>query len=42
MIVLEWVDENEKISSDSEWKRITSVITDERPRINALISKYTP
>ena len=42
MIVLEWVDENEKISSDLEWKRITSVITDELPRINALISKYTP
>lgn len=42
MIVLEWVDENEKISSDSEWKRVTSVITDELPRINALISKYTP
>ena len=42
MIVLEWVDENEKINSDSEWKRITSVITDELPRINALISKYTP
>lgn len=42
MIVLEWVDENEKISSDSEWKRITSVITAELPRINALISKYTP
>ena len=40
MIVLEWM--NEKIKTDEEWEDIENKINSEIPRINALISKYTP
>lgn len=40
MIVLEWMDE--KIKTDEEWEDIEDKINSEIPRINALISKYTP
>lgn len=40
MIVLEWM--NEKIKTDEEWEDIEDKINSEIPRINALISKYTP
>lgn len=38
MIVLEWMDEN----TDRNWGEIKERINSEVPRINALISKYTP
>lgn len=40
MIVLEWMDE--KIKTEDEWEDIEDKINSEIPRINALISKYTP
>lgn len=40
LIVLEWM--NEKIKTEDEWKDIEDKINSEIPRINALISKYTP
>lgn len=40
MIVLEWTDE--KIKTEEEWEDIEDKINSEIPRINALISKYTP
>lgn len=40
MIVLEWMDEETK--TEDEWEDIEDKINSEIPRINALISKYTP
>lgn len=40
MVVLEWV--NEEVKTDEEWKDIENKALSEVPRINALISKYTP
>lgn len=40
MIVLEWMDEKPK--SKEDWEDIRDKINSEIPRINALISKYTP
>ena len=40
MIVLEWVDKKEM--SDKEWEEIANQVHLEIPRINALISKFTP
>lgn len=40
MVVLEWV--NEEVKTDEEWKDIKHKVFSEVPRINALISKYTP
>lgn len=40
MVVLEWV--NEEVKTDEEWKDIKNKALSEVPRINALISKYTP
>lgn len=37
MIVLEWMDEDDK-----DWENIEDNVNQEIPRINALISKYTP
>lgn len=41
MIVLEWVEGNE-VKLDEEWKNIEDKVLRDIPRINALISKYTP
>lgn len=41
MIVLEWVEGNE-VRLDEEWKNIEDKVLRDIPRINALISKYTP
>lgn len=40
MVVLEWV--NEEVKTNEEWKDIENKVLSEVPRINALISKYTP
>lgn len=40
MVVLEWV--NEEVKTDEEWKDIKDKVFSGVPRINALISKYTP
>ncbi|MCF0116094.1 MAG: hypothetical protein HUJ56_12160 [Erysipelotrichaceae bacterium] len=39
MIVLEWIDKDPL--SDDQWDKIDSHISDELPRINAVISKYS-
>ena len=41
MIVLEWVDDN-RVAKEEEWLEIKDLIYSITPRINALISKYTP
>lgn len=40
MIVLEWVDE--EVITEGEWERIQEIVLVDLPRINALISQYTP
>ena len=40
MVVLEWV--NEEVKTNEEWRDIENKALSEVPRINALISKYTP
>lgn len=40
MIVLEWVDK--EIKTDKEWEKISEIVLLDIPRINALISHYTP
>ena len=40
MIVLEWV--NYKVMTDEEWDKVLSQVLYHIPRVNAMISKYTP
>lgn len=42
MIILEWVDDNDKIKSDYQWERIKNQIYHDITRINGIITKYTP
>ena len=40
MIVLEWVDKD--ILTEEDWKEVTNLVLQDIPRINGLISKFTP
>lgn len=41
MIVIEWVDDR-NITSNEEWGKIQNEVLHDLPRINGIISKYTP